>query len=249
MAAAAQVQRERHGADTVWRYPAADDALVSAALNWLEAGVCDRGQRQGQAPVWLTEDGLAVKFQAAPDKPGRAWRRSRLRRAAEAHAALSGVASPEPLVVAERRIAGRLQRAVLVMAQVAGVTMEDAWKDQAARDALGPALAALLAAGPLHGDLHPLNMLWDGKRWAVIDLDSMRHGLHRLVRRRAWIRVIGGLHFKLAAAPGLREVHAAACAAAGYHDVEQRWQAALRYSARMARARGQEPFPEQRKPG
>jgi len=242
---AAERYRIRHlGADTAWCFDRGDEELLGAVRGWLDAGTCDRGERQGVAPVWLTDE-WAIKLHGRPDKRGRAWRRSRLRRAAFAHFALASLITPAPLVVVERRRHGRLVAAGMVMERLRGLPLEQVWHESAARRALPPVLAELLAGGAVHGDIHPGNLLWDGRRWAVIDLDSMRQGLHRLVRRRAWHRVFGGLHFKLRAAPGLKACHAATCDLVGHGDVDRRWRGALGHSRRMAHRRGLPALPEE----
>ena len=58
-------------------------------------------------------------------------------------------------------------------------------------------MAALYRHGVLHGDLHPRNLIWDGRDWVLLDLDAIRHPLHRLFARRRieekWGRVLFSL--------------------------------------------------------
>jgi tRNA A-37 threonylcarbamoyl transferase component Bud32 len=53
------------------------------------------------------------------------------------------------------------------------------------------------AGGVFHGDLHVRNMLWNGREWVLLDLESLRHPLRALRRRRIiedqWARLVCSL--------------------------------------------------------
>lgn len=82
---------------------------------------------------------------------------------------------------------------LLVTEFVEGQHFPALWPDdQAAVDAFTEFLAGIARQGILLGDFHPLNAIWDGARWVLVDLDGIRHALHGLNRRklieRQWAR-------------------------------------------------------------
>jgi hypothetical protein len=99
------------------------------------------------------------------------------------------------------------------------------------------------ARGAWHGDLHPGNLLFDGRAWWMLDLDGLRPralGLERVgavVRRRereCWARP----HFNLWLDPALADVHRLALRAAGREaHAEREWSAIQRRAQAIARER------------
>jgi hypothetical protein len=66
--------------------------------------------------------------------------------------------------------------------------------DEAAQRAFPGFLADLHERGIHHGDLHPWQLLWNGERWFLLDLDGLRHPLRALRREHleleAWARLL-----------------------------------------------------------
>ncbi len=220
-------------------FPGGDAALAGESAGWLRAGACDQGERQGAAPAWLIPArGLAVKL-AGPARGLAAWRPSRLARAAAAHGRLAPIAAPEPLVLTEARDRwGRLRGACLVMRLVQGVPVDRCLDDPAAVEAIIDLFAALHRRRIVYGDLHPGNMLWDGHRLALIDLESMRPRIHGLVAGYAWRRAWAGLLFRIPDPERLHDWHRRAWARARrgwFGGEEAAWRAILAIEARVAR--------------
>lgn len=237
-------EREVEGGSTIWRWPGGEPELIALLRATLDTGSCPSGERVGLADVWLV-DNAVVKLQGAPSGLLRSWRRSRLRRAAAGHYSLLPLVSPRPLALIERRSPGRrLLGAALAMERLVGVELRTAWADESARDALAPVMVQLIADGAIHGDIHPGNLLWDGQRWAVIDLDSLRHPLHGLLRRRTWLRTWGSLLAKVPDEAGMAVVHAAACAMTGHGDGTARWRQIVERAEAERRRRGWPPLAE-----
>lgn len=230
---------ERSGGETLWRWQGVDDAQVALLRRSVASGACECGQRAGRAPVWLL-DGSVLKLQGAPRGLVRPWRPSRLRRAAAGHWRLQPLVTPRPLALIERRSGGRLRSAGLLMTRLDGVDLRTAWDDPAARAALAPVLVALVARGVIHGDIHSGNLLWDGGRWGVIDLDSLRHALHGLVRRRNWLRMWSALLAQIPDLERMAAVHVEACTLAGHRDHARRWRRIVERAEAERRRRGWE---------
>jgi hypothetical protein len=223
----------------IHRFPAGDPVLAEEVESWLRAGTCDQGERQGAATAWLLPGrGLAVKIAEAP-RGLAAWRPSRHARAAAAHARLLPISSPEPLVLGELRDRwGRLVRSCLAMRLVAGVAVDRCLDQPAAVEAIIDLFADLHRRRIVYGDLHPGNMLWDGRRLALIDLESMRPPLHGLVAGYAWRRAWAGLLYRIPDPDRLRDWHRRAWDRAGrgwFGGEPAAWRSILAIEARVAR--------------
>ena len=173
--------------------------------------------------------GLVVKRFPAPSVFG--WvRAARATRSAARHFWCLPVPSPRPLVALWRDFASP---SVLVREYVAGELLSALDEGQrAAEEALAPFLASLARHAVLHGDLHPQNLLWDGARWWLLDVDGVRHGLHS--RRRVWL----GMWARCALYLG--EARARALHARCMTEVAPRWQLAwedVRREETLMRAR------------
>lgn len=159
--------------------------------------------------------GLVVKRFPAPSVFG--WVRApRATRSAARHFWCLPVPSPRPLVALWRSFHSP---SVLVREYVAGELLSALGPDErAAEAALAPFLASLARHAVLHGDLHPQNLLWDGTRWWLLDVDGVRHGLHS--QPRVWLGMWARCALYLGE-PRARELHARCMGA-----LEPRWQLA-----------------------
>ena len=109
-----------------------------------------------------------------------------------------GVRVPRPLCALERRRGLRFESDLLVYERIDGPSLLEVFKhDARAVEAFPGFVAALARNRVLHGDLHPENCLWTGAEWALIDLDSLRGGLHHLraqgLFERQWARLLRNL--------------------------------------------------------
>jgi hypothetical protein len=103
-------------------------------------------------------------------------RTPRALRSARLHFQCLPVPSPRPLAALYRT---RLGESVLVREFLPGRLLAETFGRDAASDAALPGFLAELRRLPWqHGDLHPRNLIWDGKRWLLLDVDGLRHGLH-----------------------------------------------------------------------
>jgi tRNA A-37 threonylcarbamoyl transferase component Bud32 len=129
-------------------------------------------------------------------RPSRAWHSWR-----EGHRLeLLGLATARPLAVLERRWCWLRARAYLVTDYLGGQDIISRFRPYV--DAASPAdalpanelqavdnlFAGLLRERISHGDLKGTNLLWDGSRWALIDLDSMRQHTGDSSFKRAYAR-------------------------------------------------------------
>lgn len=165
---------------------------------------CQQGAPEGHelraGRVWRVRD-LVVK-RAGGERPGRSSSARRAARAAQRLAALGlaelGIAAPRALVEwgPRWRIAGSL----LVSDWVEGRALFEVWgRDEAALAAFPALISSLHAHGVYHADFHPENVLWDGRRWNLIDLEAVRtRPPWRPWRRIAveqWARVLRALDY------------------------------------------------------
>lgn len=161
-------------------------SLVDAAPRWLASANVPGAV--AFKPRVFRLGGLVVKIYRPPR-----WlnflRPSPAVRFAERHFAALPIPSPRPALACS---ASRRGPSLLVREFLDGVSLHDAWgRDAAAEAALPAFLAAMETHGLRHGDLHPANLLWDGSRWILLDVDGLRHGLHpaRRVRFGQWVRL------------------------------------------------------------
>jgi Lipopolysaccharide kinase (Kdo/WaaP) family len=171
-------------------------------------------------------------------------RRSPLRRELDLALRLRAVRTPRPLCLVEERHGLAVERGLLVTEFVAGRHLPELWGDARAVAAFPAFLARMHAARVYHGDLHPLNSIWDGTEWVLIDLASLRRGLHKLLGRRLverqWMRLVHNLTYGDPDAFGrVRELFARyreLSGAAG--DVEPAWERVCAGARRLRRAAG-----------
>ena len=107
-------------------------------------------------------------------RPSRAWHSWR-----EGHRlSLLGIATPQPLALVEERWGPLRRRAFLVNAYCPGRSLLDVLSaeyepEPALASALLTLFASLHSARISHGDLKATNLLWDGARLWLIDLDAV----------------------------------------------------------------------------
>ena len=173
------------------RYGQLAPELVRRLPAWLEA----RGVPEGEplpSPDVFRLGALVVKFFPQPNLLG--WLRApRAVRSAERHFWCQPLPSPRPLLAAGRPFR---RASVLVREHVEGVTLRARWDEPGGlapreEEALAVFLADMERHRVIHGDLHPRNLLWDGQRWLLLDVDGLRHGLHdpRRVLTDLWARL------------------------------------------------------------
>ncbi|NOT32394.1 MAG: hypothetical protein HOP15_18265 [Planctomycetes bacterium] len=176
--------------------------LVAALPRWLAQGAVPSARVLKQARVFLLGEWI-VKFFPRASLFGH-FRTSRAVRSAERHFECQPIPSPRPLVAAS---AARGGPSLLVREYVRGQLLDEVWgRDAVAATELAPFLAEMTRRRVLHGDLHPSNLLWDGKRWLLLDVDGVRHHLHS--RRRVTTSMWARLQQRLGDGPELRALHA-----------------------------------------
>lgn len=180
----------------------------------------------GRLPAWLAERRVpegedlkagrvfrygswAVKF-TPPQSGWRRWmRRGPAFRSAFANEALAPIPTPRPLLALEWPAEGGGRHGLLVSQFVDGRFIEEVWRQSsAAMEAFVAFLADMHARRVFHGDFHWHNAIWDGERWYLIDLESLRHPLRTLFPRRLVIDQWARIDFCLALPDGL-EPHVA----------------------------------------
>ncbi|MDF1836669.1 MAG: phosphotransferase, partial [Planctomycetota bacterium] len=164
----------------------------------------------------------SAKLRAKLQPPG-------AKRAVAAYLRLLPVPSPTP--VFWDRLDHPDYRSVLVYEYAEGPTLHQLWKlgDAEAIAALPPFMGALYRTGVLHGDLHGRNLVWTEGRWLVLDLDSIRSGLHSLRRNKIWERTWARLLFDFEGAPEAQELYEQFAQCAGLPgDSKEAWNRILR---------------------
>jgi hypothetical protein len=193
-----------------WAWVEVDDAFDADLRRWLATGEVAEGEELKRRKSSVFRLGqIVVKFFRPDRSPFRALRPSPAVRAARRHFQLLPLRSSRPLVAVTAEIPGG-QVDVLVGEFLEGEPLDRVWEhDAAARAALPEILAQLRRRRIVHGDLHPGNLLWTGTEWALLDLESVRGGLHRLfapprASRARWARLL----LLLGDEAGLRAAHA-----------------------------------------
>jgi hypothetical protein len=222
-----------------WRFAEVPALLRDALHGLLERGAHERAQVLKPERVWRV-DAWVVKR-----TPPWTWVQRYLRRAAAfraAHAALrlERFGTPQPIAALARRRGGALRDSWLVSRFVDGLDAARAIElDAASTAALGASMAALHAAGVLHGDLNHQNLLWDGSRWVLIDLEALRGPLHRLRLRRIaeeqWAHLSSAMH----PLDRLQPCFADYAARVGRTDVEPAWRRVQEMAQMFARRRAE----------
>ncbi len=224
----------RTGSDRPWRiqdarrvqFGALDPHVARALPGWIATGEVDGGRALRSRRLWRL-GGDVLKLHG----PERWMRRSRALRAAlaaergrrckelEPHARFA-----QPRLVLEWGSRLRIEGSLLATEFIEGGTLFEVWnREPRAVASLAPFLAALERARFDHGDFHPGNVLWDGERWALLDLESMRefvspfHAARREEVRFA--RMLRALDFD----PRVADVHEAYAAELGRPDARARW--------------------------
>ena len=212
----------------------------------LPAGLLDR------VPEWLERRRVPDAHEIRPRRvyrygdllvklygPGGAlkdrFRRSRAVRSADWYQRLLPLHTPRPLLAIERRSWGRVTQALLVAEFVTGDSLTELWTERHAVahdafDALPRFMAEMHRHRVYHGDLHPQNLIWDGREWTLIDLDGMRRRqrIGRRIVERQWVRIF----VALGGDQRLRPYFEAYLGAAGWHwDADAAWRRIVDRSA------------------
>ena len=161
-------------------------------------------------------------------------------RSARAHAAILPIASPAPIAALELTGRARHFGGLLISRFIEGRALDTVWADGSeGRLELAQFLSSMFAHGVRHCDLHPGNLLWDGKAWWLIDLDSLRPNVCGIgtsrYERASWAR----LFFNLRLDPEFAAVHRLAmCASGRESQVAGNWRAIEQSAHAIKRARG-----------
>ena len=173
--------------------------LEGEVAAWIAAGEVSNGERLASELTFRAPraDGshLFVKFFPGSGVSVR-LRRSRARRSARLHARLHWAPAPAPLLGLDLPRASP-HAGLLVTHFVEGRDLEACRREPELLLGLSELLARLHDRGVHHGDLHPHNLLFDGARWWLLDLESVRSAAHRLLGRRLvqrqWARLVVNL--------------------------------------------------------
>lgn len=228
-----------------FRYAELPPGLLERAGTWLTAGDVPDGDELRAGRVWRrrTPDqgglDLAIKLFPARSRLADRLRPSAAVRVADMHEALRPLATPRPVLALSGGPAGKRRAALLAYEFVAGRHLDALWgEDPAAVEAFPLFLAQLHAHGVHHGDFHLHNVVWDGERWVLLDLDGMRHPLRKLFPWRLVVDQWARVTFFLEAhgdvpAEAVRPLFDAYLAAAGAgRDAEGAWAEVLARTGR-----------------
>ncbi|MDX9742076.1 MAG: lipopolysaccharide kinase InaA family protein [Gammaproteobacteria bacterium] len=170
--------------------------LVAAPDRWMAGGTpLKQGRTATLALIELGGRKLVIKrynIKGPGHALSRGWRPSRAWHSwVEAHRlSFLGIATPRPLALIENRIGPLRGRAWLVTEYCPGPDLLRRCAlaplgDDAMR-ALSDLFRRLFAARISHGDLKATNLLWQGDRPVLIDLDAMRQHTTSSGFQRAW---------------------------------------------------------------
>ena len=161
------------------RYGPIEPELERVLAALIAGESCAEAETLKPERVWAC--GEWVVKRSEPEGLYERWlRKSAALRAAEAALSLAPVATPQPLAALDVRRGRRLECSWLVSQRVRGEHVDLALlRDPRAADAFPAFMATMHDHGVIHGDLNVFNALWDGERWLLLDLDGLRHGLHR----------------------------------------------------------------------
>ncbi len=163
-----------------FRYRELEPDLVSALPHWLATGRVDDGQDLKWGAVFRWRE-LVVKFGGARRRLRDRFRACASIRGADLYERLQPLGMPQPYLALERRSRRGLESQLLVIEFIEGRFLHDVFREDAhAVSEYARFIAEMHGRGIFHGDLHTLNALWDGERWVVIEMDGLRHSLHRL---------------------------------------------------------------------
>lgn len=179
------------------RFGPVDPELERVLATLIAGNPCEGAEILKPERVWAWREWVLKRSE--PDGFHERWlRKSAALRAAEAALALAPVPTPQPLVALDLRRGRRLECSWLVSERVRGERVDVAFDLDPNSVAAFPAfMATMHEHGVMHGDLNVFNALWDGERWQLIDLDGLRHGLHRgraeRIAELQWARLAGTL--------------------------------------------------------
>jgi len=174
-----------------WAWADIPDELAERVRIWFEEGPTAELEPL-KPPVVFRHGALVVKFYTRRD-PLDLLRASRALRMAERHFRCLPVPSPRPLLAVGGRGA---RRSLLLREHVPGRLLSEVWRsEERARGELAPFLALMQRHRILHGDLHPKNLLWDGRGLWLLDVEGLRHCFHAAapILEGQWARLIAHL--------------------------------------------------------
>lgn len=179
------------------RYGPLEPELERVLAILISGRPCAEAETLKPGRVWAVRDWVIKRSE--PESLYERWlRKSAALRAAEAAFAIAPVETPLPLVALDVRRGLRLECSWLVTRRVRGERVDLALSNDPRAAAAFPAFMQLMHEhGVIHGDFNVFNALWDGERWNLIDLDGLRHRLHRgrseRIAEMQWARVAGTL--------------------------------------------------------
>jgi len=163
-----------------FRYRELSPELLGLLPQWLRDLRVDGGQDLKRGQVFRWKD-LVVKFGGARMRIRDRFRHGSALRAAEWYGRLKPIAMAQPYLAMESRSLAGLHSQILVSEFIDGSFLHEIFReDTHAVEEYARFVAELHGRGFFHGDLHSLNLLWDGERWVLIDVEGFRGGLHRL---------------------------------------------------------------------
>ncbi|MFN0242949.1 MAG: phosphotransferase [Planctomycetota bacterium] len=181
------------------RFGALPEAVAKALPRWIE-GRDHAGLKAIKAGRVYRTDAWLLKFSGPRRGLRDAFRPSPAVRVARTAARITAIRTPRPLLALEWRRGAFVEESLYVGEFVAGRRLHDLWgKDEAAVRAFPRFMAAMHGAYIVHGDFHPMNVVWNGAEWVLIDLDSIRGPLHvfrlRGIAMQQWARTLRNLRF------------------------------------------------------
>ena len=168
--------------------------IIDDPDRWLEQGISLK--RGNTATLALVEHGgrkLVINrynIKNAAHALSRCWRPTRAWHSwIEGHRLTAlGLATPRPLALIEQRFGPLRGRAWLVVEHCAGQNLVDCPPSATTIETVREQFAQLAAARISHGDMKATNLIWQGDRICLIDLDSMQQHESEASYRRAWQR-------------------------------------------------------------
>jgi hypothetical protein len=182
-----------------YQYAELPPDLLRRVPGWLRSGTVQDGEEIRAGRVYRWRDFLIKLY--GPGHPLKdRLRPSSALRSAELYRRLLPLRTPRPVLAIEVRRLGGLQAALLVSELIEGGSLYELWRDddpglESALRTLPSFLAAMHRARVRHGDLHPRNLMWDGREWVLVDLDGMRRRqrIRRRIIERQWAQLVVGL--------------------------------------------------------
>jgi hypothetical protein len=185
-----------------FRYDALDAEVEAALSGWLSTGTVAGAEVLKPGAVHRWRD-LVVKFGGPHRRLADRLRPAPAIREADLHAALLPIPTPRPLVALARRELGAVIAELHVAEYVPGEHLHELFRTNAEAVERFPAfIAGMHVRGVFHGDLHTSNAIWNGTEWVLLDLDGIRHGLHRVRRQRMILNQWALLSFHVEAQVG-----------------------------------------------